>query len=100
MTVIAQVVLRDTTKQQYDELRAKAGWLDDPPVGGQAHLTWWEGGDCHNLDAWESEDALNAFAGTRLAEAMAAVGITAAPEIAVHAAHEVFIVNARTFTAS
>jgi hypothetical protein len=25
------------------------------PDGGIAHLTWWDGADCHNLDAWDSK---------------------------------------------
>jgi hypothetical protein len=42
MTVIAHVVLRDVSQEQYDAVRAECGWLEDVPVGGLAHLTWWE----------------------------------------------------------
>jgi hypothetical protein len=100
MAVIAHVVLSNTTTRQYDAVRAKAGWLEEPPVGGIAHLTWWEGDDCHNMDAWESEAALDAFAETRLGPALVAVGVTAAPVITLHGAHEVFVPNATTSTAS
>jgi hypothetical protein len=100
MPVIAHIVVRSTTPEQYDAVRAKAGWLDEPPTGGLAHLTWWEGEDCHNVDAWESEQALQDFADDRLGPAMAAVGVTSAPEITVHAAHEVFAPKAAIVTAT
>ncbi len=43
MAVIAHVILHSVTPRQYDAVRAKAGWLEQPPDGGIAHLTWWDG---------------------------------------------------------
>ncbi len=60
MSVITHVVLPGVSPDQYDRVRTACGWLTDQPVGGLAHLTWWEGGDCHNVDAWESEAAFHA----------------------------------------
>ena len=34
MTVIAHVILRGVTPDQYDAVRAKAGWLEQAPDGG------------------------------------------------------------------
>lgn len=90
MAVIAHVLLRGVTKEQYDKVRAEVGWLDDNPVGGMAHLAWWEGEDNHNVDAWESEAAFQAFGEQRLGPALAAVGVQAVPEVTFHPAHEVF----------
>ena len=56
-----------------------SGWLERTPEGGLAHLAWWEGEDNHNLDAWESEAAFDAFGRDRLAPAMAAVGTRPRP---------------------
>ena len=39
MAVIAHVILRGVTPQHYDAVRAKAGWLEQTPDGGIAHLT-------------------------------------------------------------
>ena len=46
MAVIAHVILRGVTPQQYDAVRAsrlfffsKADWLEQAPDGGIAHLT-------------------------------------------------------------
>ena len=90
MAVIAHVVLRGVTPREYDQVRAEVGWLERPPTGGQVHLTWWEGQDCHNVDAWESEAAFNAFGADLLGPAMAKVGVAAQPEVTFHSAHEVY----------
>lgn len=73
MTVIAHVILRDVTPRQYDAVRAEVGWLEQAPDGGIAHLTWWDGADCHNVDAWDGEAAFTAFGEQRLGPAMVAV---------------------------
>ena len=51
MPVIAHVLLRGVSTEQYDAVRAETGWLEQTPEGGLGHMTWWEGNDCHNLDA-------------------------------------------------
>jgi hypothetical protein len=90
MAVIAHVVLRGVSVDEYNKVRAEVGWLERTPTGGLAHLTWWEGPDNHNIDAWESEDAFNAFGAERLGPAMAKLGLTTQPEVTFHPAHEVF----------
>jgi hypothetical protein len=91
MAVIAHVVLRGVSPEQYDRVRAEAKWLEQVPDGGIAHVTWWEGGDCHNVDAWESEAAFGQFGETRLGPAMQRAGVDAQPEVTFHPAHEVFL---------
>jgi ketosteroid isomerase-like protein/predicted ester cyclase len=90
MAVIAEITLRGMTREQYDALRARTGWLARRPEGGLAHLTWWEGEDCHNLDGWEDEQAFASFGEDRLGPAMAALGMAGPPEVVLHPAHEVF----------
>ena len=98
MAVIAHVILRGVSKDEYDRVRAEVGWLERHPAGGLAHVTWWEGEDCHNIDAWESEAAFGAFGEERLGPGMAKLGITAQPEVTFHEAHEVFAPRAVTLT--
>lgn len=98
MAVVAHVVLAGVTKEQYDKVRAAVGWLDEPPVGGISHLTWWEGEDCHNIDAWESEEAFGAFGENRLGPGMAEAGVAVQPQVTFHAAHEVFTPRSVTIT--
>jgi ketosteroid isomerase-like protein len=94
MAVVVHVTLQGVTPAQYDAVRERAGWIEQPPAGGISHTTWWEGDDCHNLDAWESEEAFQAFGEHRLGPAMAAVGVTAEPEATFHPAHEVYTPHA------
>ena len=100
MTVIAHVVLRGVTREQYDQVCERVGWLQNVPAGGIAHVTWWEGTDCHNIDAWENEDAFNRFGETRLGPVMAELGIQSEPQVTFHPAHEVFLPKAMTITAT
>lgn len=90
MAVVVHVVLHGVSKEQYNAVRDEVGWLVDAPEGGLSHLTWWEGEDNHNLDAWESEAAFGAFAETRLGPAMGKLGIDVQPQVTFHPAHEVF----------
>lgn len=98
MAVVAHVVLPGVTKEQYDRVREAVGWLTEGPTGGISHLTWWEGGDCHNFDAWESEEAFNTFGESRLGPGMAQAGVHVAPQVTFHPAHEVFVPQAVTLT--
>jgi hypothetical protein len=98
MAVVAHVVLPGVTKEQYDQVREAVRWLAEPPVGGISHLTWWEGGDCHNVDAWESEQAFNQFGEERLGPGMAKAGVQVQPQVTFHPAHEVHAPQAVTIT--
>jgi ketosteroid isomerase-like protein len=89
MAVIAEVTLRGITREQYDDIRERVGHLERMPEGGIAHLTWWEGEVCHNLDGWESEAAFDAFAQQRLGPVLAELGIDVMPEVTFHPAHEI-----------
>ena len=100
MAVIAHVVLRGVSPDQYDAVRKECGWLETQPTGGIAHLAWWDGDDNHNMDAWESEEAFVRFGQERLGPAMAKVGVDAQPEVTFHPAHEVFAPRAVTITAT
>jgi hypothetical protein len=94
MAVVTHVLLRGLSHEEYDRLRTETGWLERPPDGGYLHVTWWEGNDCHNTDAWESEEKFNAFGAERLGPAMAKLGINIQPEITFHPAYEVYAIQA------
>jgi hypothetical protein len=67
---VKRVVLAGVTKEQDDKVRTTVDWLNRVPDGGISHVTWWEGNDCHNIDAWENEAAFNAVGGQRLRPAI------------------------------
>jgi hypothetical protein len=84
MAVVVHVVLRGVSREQYDAVRAAVGWLERTPAGGLSHVTWWDGDDCHNIDAWESEAAFTAFGTDRLGRGMAQAGVAVQPEATFH----------------
>lgn len=98
MAVVAHIILAGVSKEQYDRVRAEVGWLEEAPDGGYLHVAWWEGADNHNLDAWESEEAVGRFGAERLGPAMAKLGIDVEPEIILHPAHEVYMPTQVTLT--
>jgi hypothetical protein len=100
MPLITQVILRGVDPATYDKVRAECGWLDVAPAGGLAHLAYWQGGDNYNVDVWESEAAFAAFGEQRLGPALAKVGVAVEPEVTFHPAHEVFLPEAATITAT
>ena len=100
MAVVADFVLPGLSSEDYDKVREAVGWLTEPPTGGIAHVTWWEGGDCHNIDVWDDEAAMGTFIETRLAPAMGALGIQVEPRVIFHPAHEVFAPVAVKITAT
>ena len=100
MAVITHTLLPGVTPEQYDAVRREVGWLDRAPRGGVIHMAWWEGGDCHNLDAWESEAAYGVFGETLLGPALAKIGIAVEPKVTFFPAHEVYAPAAATITAT
>lgn len=100
MAIAVEVTLPGVSTEQYDRVRRETRWLETIPAGGHAHITWWEGEDCHSVDAWQDETALQEFLDKRLAPAMAAAGVTTEPRITVHPAHEVFTVGRATVVAT
>ena len=98
MAIVAHVIVPGITKEEYDQVREAVGWLEEPPAGGLSHVTWWEGGDCHNCDAWESEETFNAFAQDRLGPGMAKAGVQSEPQVTFHPAHEVYLPQTVTIT--
>ena len=76
MAVVLEVVFPELSPEQYEQLKAKVGWVESPPAGGISHVVWWEGDDCHGVDIWESEEAWGKFGNDRMGPAAAELGIT------------------------
>ena len=91
MAIVAHLDLPAITKEQYDQVRAEAGWLEEPPVSGSSHVPWWKCADCHNVDAWASEEAFNKLRHrTPRAGPVWAKQASPEPRVTFHPAHEVY----------
>jgi len=93
MAVVLDVVFPGLSPEQYDQLKARVGWVETPPIGGISHIVWWEGEDCHGVDVWESEEAWAAFGNDRMGPAAAELGIVMEAVPAFHQPYEVLIVE-------
>jgi hypothetical protein len=100
LAVVAHVVIPGVSREQYDQVRSIVGWLDEAPVGGLSHVSWWEGDDNHNLDSWESEADFANFGENRLGPAMAQAGMEVERQVTFYPAHEVFLPRVVTITAT
>jgi predicted ester cyclase len=101
MAVIAEIVVRGVTREQYDAVQQQVGALERLPEGAVAHLTWFADGDCCSVDGWESEEAFGAFAAQKLGPAMAAIGLgDLQPEVSFHPAHEINTARRAVITAA
>jgi len=93
MAVVLEVVFPGLSPEQYEQLKAKVGWVASPPTGGISHVVWWEGNDCHGVDVWESEEAWGAFGNDRMGPAAAELGIAMEAVPVFHKPQEVLIVK-------
>jgi predicted ester cyclase len=101
MAVIVEVLVRGVTPEQYDAVQQRVGALERLPDGAVAHLTWFEGGDCHSVDGWESEEAFGAFAAQQLGPALAALDLgDVQPEVTFHPATEINTARRAVITAT
>jgi hypothetical protein len=81
---------REASSDQYDQVRAKAHWDRDIQDGAKLHACGFGHDGMHILDAWESEDAFNAFFQARIGPAVAEVGIQGQPVVSFFPMHGVF----------
>jgi hypothetical protein len=75
------------TKQMYESLRPEVKWETNLAPGGLVHACGFDGaGNLHVADVWESEDAMNAFVGTRLIPGFNKLGIPI-PSVSIFPLH-------------
>lgn len=78
------------TAEQYDQIRAIAGWEDDTPDGAMLHVAAFTDGGMRIFDLWESAEAFQAFFEARIMPAVQQVGMTGQPEVELITAHATF----------
>ena len=76
---------------QYNATMNELGLDDDPPAGGIAHFAGEADGELRVFDVWESAEAFQAFAESRLAAATQAAGIEGEPQPVLFPLHNAWI---------
>jgi hypothetical protein len=96
MPYVMEMKWDGVTPEQYDETRDIVQWETDGPKGGIFHVAWFEDGALRVVDVWDSPDAFQAFADTRLTPGTTKVGIAGEPQVSFAPAHRVFDAAAGT----
>ena len=74
----------------YDEVRRVTNFEGDAPTGGMYHACTHDGEALRVTDIWESAEAFQAFAESRLMPAVMQLGIQGEPRIEIYPAHNLF----------
>jgi hypothetical protein len=92
VAIVMQLEWPGATLDDYDAVMEALGLDADPPAGGLVHVCGEEGGTLRIVDVWESEDAWNAFFGSRLGPALEKTGLAekGRPDVRVYPLHNVF----------
>src|SRR5436853_6368258 len=84
------------TPEQYDEVKRRINWLEQPDPDGLVHLAWFEEGALRCCDIWNSEEAFNRFTQNRILPAIEGLGIQGPPEVSFRPAYDTFILERAT----
>jgi len=91
MAVVLSMRWAGVTPEQYDLVRDAVGWEEAAPAGAELHVAWFDAAGLHVVDAWESEQAFQAFFVERLAPAVEKAGIVGEPESEFAPLHRRFV---------
>ena len=88
MAVMMTMHWAGVTPLQYDELRARVGWLETPPDGGHVHVAGFGDDGLRITDVWDSVGDFRAFVAERLNPVAGELGLTTAPTVEIVPLHE------------
>jgi hypothetical protein len=90
MAIGIRVVLDGATAEMFDQVNALIDPDSNPPQGLLFHASGPTAGGYAAIDFWESRADFDRFAQERIGPAMAALGVTVAPDIEEFEVHEHF----------
>jgi hypothetical protein len=90
VAIVMNMTWDGVSLEQYDQVLAVVKWETAVPAGGIFHAAWSQDGALRVVDVWESAEAFQAFADSRLMPGVAQVGIQGAPAIDIQPVHRYF----------
>jgi hypothetical protein len=78
------------TAEQYDALREKVLWEDNPPPGVLFHVATFEPQGIRVFDMWETAEEFDSFINERLMPAVQELGVPGEPEVDICEVHATF----------
>jgi hypothetical protein len=90
MPVLMIMQWKGLTQAQYDAVRELVNWENDVPAGGMYHAAAFSEEGAHVVDVWETAEAFERFAESRLMPGIALLGIPGEPNVQMHPVHRLF----------
>ena len=90
MAVVMIMRWDGVTREQYEQARKHINWEGDVPAGGMFHVAAFSEGALRVTDVWESAEAFQRFAESRLTPGTKALGIPGEPEVEIYPVHALF----------
>jgi hypothetical protein len=81
MAVILLMKWDGVTPEQYDQVIEELGINEDPAHGGLLHLAGNDDEGLRVVDVWDSEEAFNSFAESRLMPTVQKLGLEGQPDV-------------------
>jgi len=66
MAIMCIFRVKHATPEDYDEIRRRVGWEEDPPAGGIAHFLTFTKDGAVEYDVWENRRTFEAFHNGRM----------------------------------
>ncbi|MBI3978787.1 MAG: hypothetical protein HY331_11440 [Chloroflexi bacterium] len=90
MAVVIIMKWEGITPQQYDAARDLVKWESNVPAGGLYHVAAFDQKGLRVVDVWESAEAFQQFAETRLMPGVRQLGLPGEPKVEIYPAHRIF----------
>ncbi len=91
MAIMVIIEWEGLTPEQYDQLRAAVGWLEDAPPGGRCHIVAFGEGGVRMTDVWDSAEELQNFVDGRLMPKVHDLGLPDQARLTVLPLHELSV---------
>ncbi len=91
MAIMVIIEWQGLTTEQYDQLRAAVGWLEEAPVGGRCHVVAFGDGGVRMIDVWDSAEDLQRFVEGRLMPRVHDLGLPDQVRLSVLPLHELSV---------
>jgi heme-degrading monooxygenase HmoA len=90
MAVVMNMRWNGVTPEQYDEARRRVNWEGDRPVGGNFHVSSFDGDALRVTDIWDSAEDFQRFVDSRLMPVVQEIGIQGQPEVVITPVHAIY----------
>ena len=90
MAIVMNMRWSGVTPEQYDEARRRVDWEGDRPVGGNFHVSSFDGEGLRVTDIWDSAEDFQRFVVERLNPVVQELGLPGEPHVEITPVHAIY----------